>query len=138
MAQVEGNNTKPSNIYNFNEHSTSSDVILLIRSMVCYREAFVAAPCPSHHQHCRLWESLSICVIIYVLYIVQYANTKSAIIHMHYLNMEKAVIIYMCYIMHYMNMKKPIYNELCYDEIDNNFICVLMLYDALCGCEETN
>ena len=49
-AQENDSKTKPTNkIHNINEYITSSDLILLIRSMFSYWEAFVATPCPSQH-----------------------------------------------------------------------------------------
>ena len=50
MAQENAPQTKTTNkIHNFTEYSTSSDLILLRRSMLGYWEAFVTTPCPSHH-----------------------------------------------------------------------------------------
>ena len=47
VAYGNANKTRSINkILNFNEHSTSSDLILLIRSMFCYWEAFVANTMP--------------------------------------------------------------------------------------------
>ena len=50
MAQENANKTKTTNkIHNFNEYSTSSDLIMLNRSMLCYWEAFGTTPCPLQH-----------------------------------------------------------------------------------------
>ena len=50
IAQESANKTKTTNkIHNSNECSTSSDLILLIRTMFCYWEVFVATPCLTYH-----------------------------------------------------------------------------------------
>ena len=50
VAQKNANKTKTTNkIHNSNEYPTSSDLILLIRIMFCFWEAFVATPCPPQH-----------------------------------------------------------------------------------------
>ena len=66
MAQENANKTKTTNkIHNFTAYSTSSDLILFIRSMFCYWEVFTATPCLSYHQHWSLWDIISTYVCLW-------------------------------------------------------------------------
>ena len=50
MAQQNANKIKTTiKKYNINEYSTSSDLLLLFRIKLCFREALVATPCRSQH-----------------------------------------------------------------------------------------
>ena len=73
------NKTESTNkIHNFNEYPTSSDLILLIRSICLLLGSFLCNTMPvtpfstgaygSHFQHTFLWKSLSACVRYVVVF----------------------------------------------------------------------